>query len=231
MIDFRRFELLSFDCYGTLVDWEAGIVSALRPVLAAHGLAPDDEEILFLYAAAESRLESDTYLPYAEILRRVVDELGASLGFRATGAERDALLHSLADWPLFPDTVAALRALAGRYRLTVISNIDHDLFAATARRLEVPFDAVVTAQEARAYKPSPVVFEYAEKRFGVARDRWLHVAQSLYHDVAPAGALGLTTVWVNRRAGRPGSGATPPSEARPDLEVPDLSGLISAIAL
>lgn len=224
MLDFTRFRVLTFDCYGTLIDWESGIAAALSAVLARHGIRRDEEELLRLFAETEAPIQAGPFRPYREILRETTRVLADRLGFAPDHQDLDALATSLPHWPPFPDTVAALRALAGRYRLGIISNVDDDLFAATAARLEVEFAWVVTAQQARTYKPSRNNFFRALDRIGLPWDQVLHVAQSLFHDVAPARSLGLATVWVNRRAGQPG-GATPPSQARPDLEVPDLARL------
>ena len=229
MIDFDTFDVLTFDCYGTLIDWERGILDAMRPILSAHDLAPGDEEILECYAELESEVEQGEYLPYREVLRRVMRGVGKRFGFEPSDDERDALPESLRNWPPFPDTVQSLKRLNARYQLAIISNVDDDLFAASARRLEVEFDWVVTAEQVRSYKPSPRNFEQAMATIGLPREKILHVAQSLYHDIRPARALGLTTVWVNRRKGKPGSGATAPAEAEPHLEVPDLATLVSMI--
>jgi 2-haloacid dehalogenase len=137
----------------------------------------------------------------------------------------EAFGGSVAEWPAFADSPGALADLAARFRLGVITNCDDDLFAASERRLGVRFDEVVTAQQARRYKPNPRAFELMFERLGLPTTRILHVAQSLYHDHLPAKRLGLATVWVNRRAGRPGAGATPPASATPDLEVPDMRSL------
>jgi 2-haloacid dehalogenase len=130
---------------------------------------------------------------------------------------------SVGDWPAFPDSADALTRLKQRYRLGVITNCDDDLFARSNRRLGVTFDWVITAQQVGSYKPNPRNFEVAFQRMGVPRDRILHVAQSLFHDHVPAKRLGLTTAWINRRHDRSGSGATPPAEAKPDLETPDMA--------
>jgi 2-haloacid dehalogenase len=217
-------DTLTFDCYGTLIDWERGILDALGPILAGHGLRLDDESILERYALIESALEAGPYLRYREVLRRALDALGSALGFEPAAGERDAFGGSVADWPAFPDSAEALSRLATRYRLVILSNVDDDLFAHSARRLGVAFHDVITAQQAGSYKPALRNFEVAIERVG-PRERILHVAQSLFHDIAPARTIGLRTVWVNRRAGRPGSGATAPSAARPDAEVPDLRTL------
>lgn len=225
MLNFAQFRLLSFDCYGTLIDWETGIFSALRPILAAHGKTVADSELLRLYSELESDAQRGDFHPYREVLQTVVRGLGKRLAFSPTDAEINSLPDSLPNWLPFPDTVAGLHKLKARYRLAVISNVDDDLFAYTARRLEVPFDYVVTAQQAGAYKPSLPMFRLAQKRTAVAPGQWLHVAQSVYHDVVPARSLEISTVWVNRPSPRPGSGAAKAASARPDLEVPDLKTL------
>jgi 2-haloacid dehalogenase len=225
MLDFDRFTHLTFDCYGRLLDWERGILAALRPVLAQHGLALDDDEILERYGELEAAAEAGPYQPYRAVLAAVIDGLGARFGFTPTTAEREALAASVGDWPPFPDTVGALQALARRFQLVILSNIDDDLFAFSARRLQTDFAAVITAQQVGSYKPNRANFRFALERLGVPAGQVLHVAQSLFHDIVPAKELGLTAVWVNRRHDRPGFGATPQASARPDLEVPDLRTL------
>ena len=225
MLDFSRFKVLTFDCYGTLIDWETGIWNALGPVLARHGAGPEREQALEWFGALEAEAERAPYRDYKTVLGEVLSGLGRHAGFVPTGEERWAFAQSVGDWPAFPDTAAALRALHGRFKLAIVSNVDDDLFARTARKLGVPFDWVVTAEQVRSYKPSHENFHAALRRIGLPRDQVLHVAQSLYHDVTPARALGLSSVWVNRRLGRPGHGATMPAEAEPDLEVPDLRTL------
>lgn len=225
MLDFAQFQLVSFDCYGTLIDWETGILSALSPILAAHGKTVTDSELLRLYSELESDAENGDFHPYREVLQSVVRGLGKRLDFSPTDAEVRSLPDSLPNWLPFPDTVAALRKLKSRYQLAIISNVDDDLFAHTARRLEVPFDFVITAQQAGAYKPSLPMFKLAQQRTAIAPSRWLHIAQSIYHDVIPARSLGMTSVWVNRPSPRPGSGAAKSASAQPDLEVPNLKTL------
>ncbi|HTR65308.1 MAG TPA: haloacid dehalogenase type II [Terriglobales bacterium] len=227
-MDFSRFQILTFDCYGTLIDWETGIFSALRPVLAAHGEQLGDSELLELYGELESRAEQGEFRPYREVLQSVVRGVGLRLGFSPTDAEVRSLPESLARWRPFPDTVESLRKLKKRYRLAILSNVDDDLFAATAPQLEVPFDHVITAQQARAYKPALAMFRLAQERIGVAPEHWLHVGQSIHHDVIPAKSLGLSTVWVNRASPRAGVGAVKAASGSPDLEVPDLKTLVRA---
>jgi 2-haloacid dehalogenase len=225
VIDPSRFEVLSFDCYGTLIDWEKGILGAVKPVFARHGVGADDDTILETYAALEAKFEEGEFLPYRMVLRLVMTEMSLRFKFDAAPHELDCLSRSIGDWEPFADTVDALRRLAKRYKLAVISNVDDALFAATSNRLQVGFDWVTTAQQVRAYKPSPVIFEEALRRMGGPRERVLHVAQSVYHDIVPARSLGLATVWVNRRAGKGGPGATPRASAAPDFEVRDLAAL------
>lgn len=224
-MNFSRYQLLTFDCYGTLVDWESGILGALRPLLHRQGARLSDANILGLYAGFESAAEQPPYRPYREVLASVVRGFGARLGFAVTDSETQSLAHSVGSWLPFPDTVAALHRLQRRYRLGIISNVDDDLFAATAQQLEVPFDFVVTAQEARCYKPALQNFELMQQRAGVPRNAWLHVAQSLFHDHVPARQLGLASVWVNRPRRLSPHGAAPPAEAQPALTVPDLQTL------
>ena len=225
MLDFTRFQVLTFDCYGTLIDWETGIFGALRPILTAHGRTVTDAELLEFYSELELQAEQREYQSYREVLKSVVRGFGDRLGFMPSESEVRSLPESLANWLPFPDTVAALRKLKSRYQLAITSNVDDDLFAVTARRLEVQFDHVITAQQARAYKPSLRVFKLAQERIGVQPTQWLHVAQSVYHDVVPAKSLGIATVWVNRPSPRPGAGAAKAASAQPDLEVHSLKAL------
>lgn len=229
MIDFNRYRILTFDCYGTLIDWEGGILGAIKPVFARYGVEADDRTILETYAGIEAKHEEGDFVDYRIVLRLVMAEMSLRFGFDAEPSDLDCLSKSISSWEPFPDTIDSLRQLRNRFKLAVVSNIDDELFAGSAKRLEVPFDWVVTAQQARAYKPSHRTFEYALKEIGRPREEILHVAQSLYHDIVPAHELGLATVWVNRRAGKEGSGATPVSTAKPDLEVPNLTTLVDLI--
>ena len=229
MLDFTRFEVLTFDCYGTLINWEAGMLPVLRPMLANHGKNLDDSALLKLYGDFELLSEQGSYRPYREVLQSVVRRFGAELEFVPTEAEVQSLPESLPEWRPWPDTVAALRALKRRFRLAILSNVDDDLFAATRPQLEVEFDDVITAQQAQAYKPSRKVFDLALKRVKSPAQRVLHVAQSVYHDVIPAQALGFATVWVNRPSARAGIGAVKAAQAVPDLEVASLADLVAAI--
>ncbi|MBI2777280.1 MAG: haloacid dehalogenase type II [Chloroflexi bacterium] len=227
-LDFDAFDALTFDCYGTLIDWEAGILAGLRRVLDVRGVRPPDDELLERYAIAEAGLEAGPYLPYRDVLGRGLRSVADGYGTAATDAEAAAFGDSVGDWPAFPDSGAALARLRTRFRLGVLTNCDDDLFAASNRRLGVDFDWVVTAQQARGYKPRVENFELLFERVGLPRERILHVAQSLFHDHVPAKALGMTTAWIDRRHGRPGGGATPPANARPDAAFPDMASFAAA---
>lgn len=224
-MDFSSFRIITFDCYGTLVDWETGILGAIRPILAVHGAHIDDAEILRLYGEIEAEAEAREYRAYKEILRAVVRALGSRLGFEASEREQQSFPDSLSSWQPFPDTVPALTRLKQKLKLGIISNIDDDLFAATAPKLKVDFDYVITAAQARAYKPSLEIFGLAQSRIGLPPEQWLHAAQSVYHDIIPAKTLGVSTVWVNRASPRPNAGAARQAVGKPDLEVSTLGEL------
>jgi 2-haloacid dehalogenase len=224
MLDFSDFEYLSFDCYGTLIDWESGILGYLRPLLKTKGCDVSDAQILNLYSEFEPLQQDLAYRRYREVLAAVVRDFGRELHVDFTDADASGLADSIRQWEPFPDTVPALRRLKSRYKLAVLSNIDDDLLASTAPKLEVELDCVVTAQQVQSYKPSICNFETLLDRLQIGKDRLLHVAESLYHDVIPAQALGITTVWVNRRQGKPAA-ATRMVAAQPDLEVPTVAAL------
>jgi 2-haloacid dehalogenase len=225
MLDFKSFRLLTFDCYGTLIDWEVGIFSALRPILQEHGKVVSDSTLLELYGEFEAKAEAEEYRSYREVLQSVVRDFGKRLGFTPSNAQQRSLPDSLQHWPAFPDTQEALRKLQGRYDLAVISNIDDDLFAKTLPKLGAQFREVITAQQAGCYKPCLKLFRMASERCGISPEHWLHVGQSIYHDVVPAKSLGIATVWVNRPSPRQGVGAVRQASGAPDLEVPDLKTL------
>ena len=224
MLDFSRFEYLSFDCYGTLIDWESGLLGYLRPLLQSKGCNVSDGKILSLYSELEPKWQTAAYRSYRDVLAGVVGDFAREFRIQFTKDEVNGLAHSIRTWEPFPDTVPALMRLKSRYKLAVLSNIDDDLFVFTAPKLEVQFDCVVTAQQVQSYKPSLRNFGALLDRLGVEKGLLLHVAESLYHDVAPAHALGIATVWVNRRQSKPAS-ATRLVAAQPDLEVPTLAVL------
>lgn len=231
MFDISTFEVLSFDCFGAMIDWETGIHSAISPILEAHGVKISRDEILESYGNIEAKLEQGSYLPYREILQRAMTDIGAKFSIKLNSFETDSLLDSFAEWPPFSDTVESLRKLKSKYTLAIISNVDNELFKLTSRKLEIKFDWITTAEEVGSYKPSLENFHYALRQFKVSKKHLLHVAQSLYHDIAPANHLGLTTVWVNRRKNKIGSGAPPPMVAKPSREVTDLSELAALLGV
>lgn len=228
-VRFAGKSVLTFDVYGTLIDWERGICDALGPILRDRGFALSEDEMLERYATHEALLEAGPYLTYREILEESLGRIAKDLGFTPTEYELDAFSHSVGDWPAFPDSRAALVALQERFQLAVITNGDDEFFSLSNKHLRIEFDYVVTAQQARSYKPSLNNFHVLLGRINAPRPRILHVAQSLYHDHVPAQALGLQTVWINRRRGKPGFGAVPKAEAVPDAEFDDMKSFADAI--
>ena len=230
-IDYGAFDALTFDCYGTLIDWETGILAGLRAALDSRGVDRPDNELLEAYAATEAAIEEGPYLRYRQILADSIQIVGEELETTISDADAATFGGSVADWPAFPDSAAALARLKTRFRLGVLTNCDDDLFAASNKRLGVEFDWIVTAQQVGSYKPNERNFAALFERLaadGVGRDRILHVAQSLFHDHAPAKRLGMTTVWIDRRHDRPGTGATPPADARPDARFTSMADFAAA---
>lgn len=232
--DLTRFTALSFDCYGTLIDWEAGIAAVLGAWAAEQGLDRTDEQLLLAYADHEAAVEQDTSsAPYPEVLATAFRRTGDSLGRPVSDEWAQRLGNSVADWPAFPDSADALDRLGKRYKLIILSNVDRTSFAGSNRRLGVEFTSILTAQDIGSYKPAQRNFDalLAEAaRLGVGEGKLLHVAQSLFHDHIPAKRAGLPTVWINRRHDRPGWGATPAPSApvTPDWEFPSLAALAAA---
>lgn len=218
----RPYDVITFDCYGTLIDWDGGLSAAFRAEGHRHGIDLAEAAILHAYHHAEPGVQSEAYRPYREVLGEVAARCAPALGLPEDGPHT-FLAESLPSWRPFPDTNAALTRLqeAG-YELGILSNIDDDLFAATSKHFPVPFDPVITAQRVRSYKPGHAHFEAAREVVGTRR--WLHAAQSYYHDVVPARALGIPVVWVNRQAEAPGG------DARPDGEVGTLDELVTWLA-
>jgi 2-haloacid dehalogenase len=230
------FSALSFDCYGTLIDWEAGIGAVLGPWARERGLDLDDEALLAAYSDHEARAEVDYPAElYPDILGRSFVELGRQLGIDATAEDVRRLAVSVPDWPAFGDSRDALVSLGERHKLMILSNVDRASFAGTNRlQLNVAFDCVLTAQDIGSYKPSSRNFDALlneAAKLGVADGQLLHVAQSVFHDHVPAKKAGLPTVWINRRHNRPGWGATPapPVDVHPDWEFHSMEAFAAAV--
>ncbi|MFC4117481.1 haloacid dehalogenase type II [Nonomuraea zeae] len=234
-MNFSDFDALSFDCYGTLIDWETGLAAVLRTWAGAHDLRMTDEQLLTAYSTHEAQAEIEHPADlYPRILARAMRGMGAQLGVPVSDDEAERLAVSVPDWPAFPDSAQALERLARRYQLIILSNVDRASFAGSNKRLGVTFTSILTAEDVGSYKPSPRNFEALAReagRLGVAEGRLLHVAQSLFHDHVPAKAAGLPTVWINRRHGNPGGGATPePSaEVTPDWTFTSMRAFADAV--
>ncbi len=236
--DFSAFSAMSFDCYGTLIDWESGILAALHPWLEASGLAISDEEILAAFSEAEPQAErARPEALYPEILRVVVNRMARTFGIEANVVVREGLANSVGNWPAFPDSAEALARLKRRYKLIILSNVDRASIARTRQLLGVEFDAVYTAQDIGSYKPDPRNFDYllshAKSDLGLEPDQILHVAQSLFHDHVPAQAKGLATCWIDRRTAKQGGGATkqPGVAIEPEFTFESLAELAEAAGI
>ena len=192
----RNADTLTFDCYGTLVDWRTGLTRSLRGLFGSPADGRMDE-LFAAYLETEAEVEAEPYRSYPEVLRQVAGRLAERFSFQLPAERADDLARSLPDWPLFADTNEALVSLKQRFRLGILSNIDRDLFAQTARRLDVAFDFVVTAEDVRSYKPGHAHFERLLSEHAEP-ERVVHVAQSLFHDGVPTGELGIAYVWINR---------------------------------
>jgi 2-haloalkanoic acid dehalogenase type II len=218
-LDYDAYDVLTFDTYGTLIDWEAGLATALRVALGDAASSRSDEDLLTRFAAYEHGAEEPGTL-YRDVLASCLRGVAAELGATVSDEQAATFGGSVVDWPAFPDSGEALRRLRTRFALVTITNCDDDLLAASEKRLGVSFDEVITAQQVGRYKPDIAGFQVAheriERELNVPRERILHVAQSLFHDHVPAKSLGMRTVWIDRRDGRAG-GATPPAaEVTPD---------------
>ena len=211
------FDVLTFDCYGTLIDWETGLAEALAPLVARAGVTFDRDTLLAQFGEREAAQQAAApSMPYAPLLTAVHRQLARAWGAEVDEAESQRFGASVGDWPAFPDTPDALRYLKRHYRLVILSNVDRASFARSLPRLGVELDAVHTAEDIGSYKPDPRNFKYLLARldeWGVPRERILHVAQSLFHDHAPANAAGLASVWIDRRGASTNWGATNPQPA------------------
>lgn len=227
-IAYETFDVLTFDCYGTLIDWEKGIATALRQALPGLAHLADDA-LLEAFARYEAAAEVP-YQRYRKVLEQSVRQVAAEFGQPLDDEAAAAFGVSVRDWPAFPDSAAALAKLKTRYKLAVITNCDTDLFATSNARLWVEFDYIITAEMAGSYKPDLNNFHVAFAKIAEPRERILHVAQSLFHDHVPAKALGMATAWIDRRHDREGFGATPPADATPDARFPSMQAFADAAA-
>lgn len=219
----QDFELITFDCYGTLIDWEGGIVAAFQSEAARRGVELEADRIIEAYMAVEPQVEADSYIPYREVLARAAAKVADRLGWRPAPKEAYFLAASLPAWRPFADTNPALERLSRRFQLGILSNIDEDLLQATMRQFAAKFDLIVTAEQVRSYKPGRAHFLEACGRAG--EKRWLHAAQSYFHDVVPATELHIPVAWVNRKGERaPDDGPRPTYEVRNLEELADLLG-------
>jgi 2-haloacid dehalogenase/putative hydrolase of the HAD superfamily len=218
----RRYDIITFDCYGTLIDWESGIANAFLEAAAAQGLTLRREDILHEYANTERHVQSERYRSYHDVLHDTASRVAIALGWPLADDDAGFLANSLPSWKPFPDTNPALeRLVAAGCRLGILSNIDDDLIAATRKHFTVDFDLVITAQQLRSYKPGHAHFLAAKERIGDAL--WLHAAQSNFHDIVPTNTLGVPNAWINRH------GEPPLVGGMPTLEFRDLSSFAAAV--
>jgi 2-haloacid dehalogenase len=230
----RDYDVLTFDCYGTLIDWETGLFTAMAPLLARVESAPFREEALAVFARHEVAQQAETPdMVYSDLLAAVHRRLAAEWKVAQDPAEAAAFGRSVAEWPAFPDTPGALQYLKQHYKLVILSNVDRNSFVMSNARLGVEFDAIHTAQDIGSYKPDARNFEYLLARLqeqGIGKERVLHVAQSLFHDHVPANGIGLHSAWIDRRHDTPGWGATAPvpDNVRYDYRFVSLGALVEA---
>jgi 2-haloacid dehalogenase len=230
MLAFSMFKLLTFDCYGTLIDWDTSISSLVEPWLAEmkSQVPPDLVVSTFAIMQAKHQQTRPTLL-YPEVLRRSWRDIEDQFGWDESPARADAFAKAVPFWHPFGDTVESLRCLSQHFALGILSNVDNASLAGTLRTLEVPFLLTITAEDVSSYKPGQPHFDTAIEqaaRHGIEKSEILHVAQSKYHDISPGNRLGLTTVWVNRRHGKKGTGATLAAAADPSLTVNTLGELV-----
>ena len=225
------FTTLTFDCYGTLIDWESGLLAELRSWVAKGATHPSDDDLLAAFGREESRCQAATPGSlYPEILADAFLAMAKQWIWPASQDDAWAFGASVGRWPAFADSAASLQYLKRHYKLVILSNVDRASFAHSNEKLKVDFDRVFTAQDIGSYKPDRRNFDYLLRELsalGVGKEQILHTAQSLFHDIVPAKALGLKTMWVNRRKGREGGGATPAASVRPDAEVASLADLVA----
>jgi 2-haloacid dehalogenase len=226
-MDYSKIKLLSFDCYGTLIDWEKSVLDILEPFFNEYQVTYSRDELFTAFLEADRRMTGTDYMLYREILAEIVLLMADDMRITIPARSRYILSEKFNEWLPFPDTVECLKMLKSKYELAIISNVDDDLFSITNELLDVEFDHIVTAEQLGSYKPSHENFIKAQERFGLELDAILHVAQSIFHDIIPGNKLGWNNVWVNRYSEPE---RTDPAEY-PDLEVPDLASLVKILEL
>jgi len=217
------FKVITFDCYGTLIDWETGILNALQPLLTRADRAKSRDLTLESFARHEASQEEETpAMLYSQLLATVYKRLATEWGVTVSNEEANVFGVSVPNWPEFADSVEALRYLKQHFKLVILSNVDRISFRSSNERLQVKFDAIYTAQDIGSYKPSPRSFEYMIRRlkddFALESNQVLHAAQSMFHDHAPANRFGLASAWIDRRHAMKGWGATPPPSGTPEVD-------------
>ncbi len=219
-----RYEVVSFDCYGTLIDWERGMRDALAGLVGSRGLSLGIDGLLARYGEVEREVEQGPYRKYREVLRMGVERAFQEQGIALTEAEGGIFADTLPSWPRFPETTEVLQQLKDRgYRLVILSNVDDDLIRGSLELMGIDFDGVITAEQVRSYKPSPNHWNRMLESFKVSKEQVLHVGASYHHDIEPGKEQGFTVTWINRKGEAPGG------DARPDHQLPDLRGLLTIL--
>lgn len=218
----KNYKYVSFDCYGTLIDWEKGILTYFNTLFQKHGVTISDVEILKNYARFEADAEHGTYKPYREILAEVLQQFCTLVGINHSQIDPQGLAESVKVWPAFEDSHDALVHLQSKYKLVIISNIDDDLFAHSEAILGIKFDHVYTAMQMKSYKPNVYNFDYVQQALSLTDQNWLHVAQSIYHDHAPISTKGIDSVWIKRQSRAGDQGIAPVTDFIPKIVYPTM---------
>lgn len=226
--DLSTIRACTFDCYGTLIDWESGLLAAIRSLLASHGVQSDDADVLRGFSLAERQIESGPFILYREVCAKVTSRIATHFNIALREGEQHALADSIANWTAYGEVHSALRTLKQRYKLGVLSNVDDDLFAHTAPKLGVELDGLVTSEQVQSYKPAHAHFDEILARLNLEPSQILHIAESRHHDIAPARTLGFLTCWIKRHAtGEPSASGS--SDAQPHITATSLTDLIQQI--
>ncbi|MGF1648956.1 MAG: HAD-IA family hydrolase [Hyphomicrobiaceae bacterium] len=234
MINFAQYQAISFDCYGTLIDWEAGMLTWLRRWIDDRDLTVAPDAVLACFARREREVQAETpAMRYPDVLAEVLRRASRELGISVSTEDARAFGASVGDWPAFQDSTSALRQLRERFKLVILSNVDRASFARSNERLAVKFDAVITAEDVGSYKPDPRNFDTLLATLdgmGIPKHRLLHVGESLFHDVAPANRDGIDCVWIDRAAGREGvrASGTAVTSAVPLATYPSMAAFAKA---